>query len=541
LSGNVISAAAGQSGLQVDAGQRATSTGDTYSPAATGVAITNNGTSVAPAALTLTTATVTGAGGTGLLNAGVGTATITGSTFTGLDVAINATAGVVNLSTSTIDACGNAGTVAPNPRGAIQLAGGIVYATANTITNGPGAIARQTAAGSVGSQFKFNTLTGNVGAFVNTALIGGAGVLDCTNNWWGSAAGPTVASSAVVGGIGVLTNPWLIAQISNVTVNAGAASIGASAATSQAVSGVAVVMTTAGALSANMNVIATGNYTGNPVTVEPPADTVKSFDVYIQGPAANVLLDTATITFFGITNPLAQVYAYSQTQNTYVLCSDQRVDMFQGAVIVTVHGVNSVNWLGGPNPVTSPNLGNMSGLEFVLTEPSVAPLGAPAQASLSPAQAATGISTTLASFSWDAVAGADSYNFQLAPYFDVVDPFQAAFIMFDTTVPTNGIILVNEDLDYYETYAWRVQAVRGTEEGAWVTSFFITEAEPVEPPDPIEIVIPEPTPTPEIEVIVPAPTEVQVIPEYLLWVIVGVAAVLVIAVIVLIVRTRRVA
>ena len=113
--------------------------------------------------------------------------------------------------------------------------------------------------------------------------------------------------------------------------------------------------------------------------------------------------------------------------------------------------------------------------------------------------------------------------------------------MLDTTVPTNGIILVNEELNYYETYAWRVQAVRGTDTSAWVTSFFVTEAEPEEAPDPIEIVIPEPTPTPEIEVIVPAPTEVEILPEYLLWVIVGVAAVLIIAVIVLIVRTRRVA
>jgi len=520
--GNTISAGTGRTGLNVAAAATGTSTGDTYSVAATGTAITNNAT------LTLTGATVIGASGTGLTNA-AGLATVTDSSFSNLNIAINATGGIVNISTSTIDACGFASATVPT--GAFQIAGGVVGVMANTITNGPNAIAR-VAAGATGngSSFKFNTLTGNVASF--TAAVGALGVLDATNNWWGSSAGPTVASTPVR----TLTSPWLIAEVTTPTVLYGAANVGTSHSAAQATSGVTVAMFTGAAPSANMNVIATGNYDGNPVTAAPPADTVKSFEVYIQGPAANMLTDSAIITFFGITNPLARVYAYSANQDTYVLCTTQRVDMFAGTVVVTVNGVNAVG-------LTSPNLGNMSGLEFVLTSPAVAPIGAPAQASLVPGQAAEDIRPTMTSFTWAAVAGATGYNFELAPYLaSSQNPFIPAFILVsEDNLSTNGVILITTELEYLKTYAWRVQAVRGTEEGAWVTSFFTTEAEAEEAPDPIEIVIPEPTPAPEITVVVPEWTEIQVIPDYLLWVIIAVGAILIIAVIVLIVRTRRVA
>ena len=288
-----------------------------------------------------------------------------------------------------------------------------------------------------------------------------------------------------------------------------------------------------------MNVIATGNYDGNPVTAAPPADTVRSFDVYIQGPAANMLADTAIVTFFGITSPLARVYAYSQTQDTYVLCTVQRVDMFAGTVVVTVNGVNAVG-------LTSPNLGNMSGLEFVLTAPAIPPMGAPAQGTLVPAVAAEDVRNTLTSFTWGAVAGAVSYNFQLAPYLaGSADPFIAALIMLDENVETNGIILLHEELNYSATYAWRVQAVRGVGDvGAWVTSFFTTIGEPAPPDEPDTWVI-EQEPTqiewPDNITIEIPPIEQPEIPEYILWVVVAVGAILVIAVVVLIVRTRRVA
>ncbi|HEY32536.1 MAG TPA: hypothetical protein G4O10_05470 [Dehalococcoidia bacterium] len=497
------------------------STGDTFNVAALGTGITNGGT------LTLSNATVVGASGTGLDN-NAGTSTVTGSSFSNLSIAITSDGGTVSVSTSTIDGCGTAGAA---PTGAVQINGGVVLATANTITDGPNAIARVTALGTgVGSYFKFNTFTGNAASFAN----GGAGTLDATNNWWGTTAGPAVASTGLV-----LTNPWLIAELVNPTVAISAANtLVASAATSAAVSGVAVTITPV-APSTGVTLIATGNYDGNPVTAEPPADTVRSFDVYIQGPAASMLSDTATIVFSGVTDPNAQVYAYSDNQDMYVLCSNQRVDLFNGTVIVTVMGT-------GSGTVTVPNLGNLSGLEFVITEPGAPVLVAPTQASLVPAFAAEGVTVDSPSFAWGAIAGADYYNFELAPYLPGSDAFIPAFLIRQDIVNVSGIV-IPDTLDYSTTYAWRVRAGRGSgsvldEFGPWVSSFFTTEAEPEEAPPPVEIIQSEP---PVINIPDWPDTIYQeqtpIIPDYLLWVVVGVGAVLVIAVIVLIVRTRRVA
>jgi hypothetical protein len=344
-------------------------------------------------------------------------------------------------------------------------------------------------------------------------------VLDATNNWWGSSAGPTVASTATK----TLTSPWLIASVINPAV-----AIGTNTLTGQTTAGVNVTVTA----GAGITVIAAANYTGNPVTVAPPADTVKSFDVYIAGGAAG---DTATITFFGITGANAQIWAYSENQNTYVLCSNQRVDMFNGTVIVTVMGATA--------GLTVPNIGNMSGLEFVLTQPAVAPIGAPAQTSLVPAVATEDVDVSLAAFTWGAVAGATGYEFELAEYLaGGENPFIPAFLLLEEAPDTNGVVLL-ADLDYLTVYAWRVRAVRGTELGAWVSSFFTTAAEV--PEDVSDTWIIEQAPTqiewPDNITINVPPIEQPEIPEYILWVVVAVGAILVIAVIVLIVRTRRVA
>ena len=100
------------------------------------------------------------------------------------------------------------------------------------------------------------------------------------------------------------------------------------------------------------------------------------------------------------------------------------------------------------------------------------------------------------------------------------------------------------------TYYWRVR-VSGTTYGPLISkwsetgSFTVAEAF-VEPP--VEVVIPPPAPPAEITVEVPdvvvqlppaAPVE-PVIPTYMLWLIIGIGAVLLIALVVLVVRTRRV-
>jgi hypothetical protein len=144
------------------------------------------------------------------------------------------------------------------------------------------------------------------------------------------------------------------------------------------------------------------------------------------------------------------------------------------------------------------------------------------------------------------VAGATGYEFVIAKDLGELDPF--AIINYSSATTTNGHV-AREALNYSTTYNWRVRAVDATGTGAWRTGFFTTAAEPVEAepaPPPVEIIQQPPAPAPvapEITLTMPPSDvqDVQVIPETLLWVVVGVGAILVIAVIVLIVRTRRVA
>jgi len=113
----------------------------------------------------------------------------------------------------------------------------------------------------------------------------------------------------------------------------------------------------------------------------------------------------------------------------------------------------------------------------------------------------------------------------------------------------NPFYKTEEALKYSTTYYWRVRGVTGesvlkgstwvTPAGPWVTGIFTTMAEPVvtttEP-----IVITQPGQT-EVKIVEVPVTSAPVVPTYILWVIVGIGAILVIALIVLIVRTRRVA
>jgi len=121
-------------------------------------------------------------------------------------------------------------------------------------------------------------------------------------------------------------------------------------------------------------------------------------------------------------------------------------------------------------------------------------------------------------FAWNAADWATGYEFELADNSDFTSP------IISTTVTTT-VTASDVELDYSTTYYWRVRAVSASSQSAWGVGTFTTLAEPAAPvePGPVEpIVIPTP------------------IPPAVLWTIVGIGAVLAIAVIVLIVRTRRV-
>jgi hypothetical protein len=131
-------------------------------------------------------------------------------------------------------------------------------------------------------------------------------------------------------------------------------------------------------------------------------------------------------------------------------------------------------------------------------------------------------------FSWESANTADSYQFVLADNAEFTSP------LVDTKVPESAYQL-DFELDYNSNYFWRVQAYKGTKAlsrwsdvGAFTT---IMEPEPPPPSPPPPATVTQPAPAP---VVIPTP-----IPPILLWVIVGIGAALIIAVIVLIVRTRR--
>ena len=131
--------------------------------------------------------------------------------------------------------------------------------------------------------------------------------------------------------------------------------------------------------------------------------------------------------------------------------------------------------------------------------------------------------TLYPSFLWSAVTGADSYMFELSKNADFSSPITTTTALTQYTQATALIV----DSNYY----WRVKAtstVGGV--SAWsATGNFHTG---VAPTPPVTVTT---TPTPTITLTVPQP----VTPGYI-WAIIAVGAILTLAVIVLIVRTRRV-
>jgi len=128
-------------------------------------------------------------------------------------------------------------------------------------------------------------------------------------------------------------------------------------------------------------------------------------------------------------------------------------------------------------------------------------------------------------FVWTAVPGVTTYELVVSedPTFAIID--------FSRT-SDKAYFQADEALKYSTTYSWKVRQAGGS----WVFGIFTTEAKPVPPTSPFIITQP---PATTVQVNVPAP--VEAVPGYLLWIIIAIGAVLVIALIVLIVRTRRAA
>lgn len=191
------------------------------------------------------------------------------------------------------------------------------------------------------------------------------------------------------------------------------------------------------------------------------------------------------------------------------------------------------------NATSTPAIVDLLGTPFVLAEAPPAAPGGTTITAISPALGASDVPITT-TFSWPAVTGAVSYEWQLAA--DTGQTTDKFYLKDDVQGPTVNAVKPTEDLKYSTTYWWRVRAVNSAGvKGDWTTSFFTTAAAPVvvEPTPPVIV---QENPPPEITLTVPPAevTKVEPIPSYLLWAVIAVGAVLVIAVIVLIVRTRRI-
>jgi hypothetical protein len=143
----------------------------------------------------------------------------------------------------------------------------------------------------------------------------------------------------------------------------------------------------------------------------------------------------------------------------------------------------------------------------------------------SPYNGATNVSRT-PSFAWNPADWATGYEFVLAKdaaFTDTVVSKTAANAL------SNTVYLCEETLAYSTTYYWKVRAISKTTNSEWANAVFTTEGEAPPPPT-------SPTTTPPVE----EEEEPLIAPAYL-WAIIGIGAILVIALIILIVRTRRVA
>ena len=491
-------------------------------------AITING-GVALLPVVLTGVTVTGSSGIGIQGTS-GLASITGATLDTLDPAMNLVAGIYTMTDSTITNSGTAVSVlVALGRPAINIADAgappTLSITNSSLTGNLNDILEVDATGSENPNLitlMWNDLSGNALGIDNNNIFTVGGTVNAMVNWWGANTGPAAAfNGGLVNASGALGNLGATGSIVQ-----GAAATALLTSTTYGVN--VEPQTAAGAAWVPVagDVIAVGLYTTNPEEATPqPALAGGIYDVFFSGATApnNVL-----IKFF---NPNITVntvvMVWSDLQGAWSNCSAQGVNLFSGFIWVNVTGTSI------------PSILNLSGTPFALVEPAaVVPVAAEVQTPTFGNMAAAVQPT----FTWTAVAGATSYEFVLAEEIGQDDPF--AIIDYSATTDINGHV-AREQLKYDTVYNWRVRAVNAVGPGPWINGFFTTVAEPEPEPVPVPpVVIKEtpPTPAPEIILNVPPATkqDVQVIPDYLLWVVIAVGAVLIIAVVVLIVRTRRV-
>jgi hypothetical protein len=167
----------------------------------------------------------------------------------------------------------------------------------------------------------------------------------------------------------------------------------------------------------------------------------------------------------------------------------------------------------------------------------IAPSAATVPDILSPTMGGS-IDTTSPVFTWSAVTSATKYDFQISE----LPGFETTVFTDQTTSPAEALP-VTISLERGKTYFWRVRAIAPIM-GDWSTvgTFTIAKLTTTPPPPPTtQTTITIPPPPAGTTTIITLPTTTapeQIAPAYI-WAIIVIGAILVIAVIVLIVRTRR--
>jgi len=352
-----------------------------------------------------------------------------------------------------------------------------------------------------------NNFVDNAKGFKNVV----ATKMSAINNWWGSDSGPAGEGTGTGDKVStyVTYKPYLTAAIS-AGQSAAATSLDAKTVAGVKVSDLATAAT----------LIWASKYTANPKAVAPTYTALGDgwFDVYISGGTAPAGGITIKLYADDVTKD-TDAYVWSGLENKWVKCSDQDASSSGGYVWVTVK-----------TSATTPIYGDLSELPFVLVAaPAAAP---PTFAVTSPKAGATDMPLTNIPFTWASVAEATSYELVLSANADLSDPI--AEVTAAGTAYTYA-----ETLTDGTPYYWQVTALKDTTvKGRSDVATFIAKV-------PVAAVAPEVTVTaPEITVEAPQvtveapPTEAPPTPGYI-WAIIGIGAILVIAMIVLIVRTRR--
>ncbi len=381
----------------------------------------------------------------------------------------------------------------------------------------------------------FNDLSGNPGTIATSMT----GAVNAPLNWWGSADGAAGTTAHYSPTTTTVNSVPFLGSLGSGEIATGATD--AVSLLTQDTLGVDVQPLLAGGgpwVPVAGDMISVGTYAENPGEATPIAALADGFyDVFLSAATAPATValrfynaDISANTLLYVWSALGGTWAPVTTTATIAA---QGVNTFSGFVWANITGS------------TTPSVLDLGGTVFALLDRGTAALTAPSNTSdaASPAFGAVDAAVN-PNFTWDTVTSATGYEFELASDAEYAD-------IIDTSTPVGNGIVSSETLEYDTVYYWRVRAVDAGGEGSWMTSFFTTGsipaglAEPadiiVEIPDPIIIPPPEVIVTPEVIVEIPEGIAPQAIPDYLLWVVVAVGAILVISVIVLIVRTRRVA